>query len=380
MAAGVADLVASDIADEMTILRRAVALYPAAAPELVTFCRAEGWGDEECFSLVRAVGAEAFGGTVAALLAAFPDERGGVTSVVWRYGDDLGNEGDYRRAWAVFQVLAEGGDASAMYSIGRICETPATPLFDYDGELYSLTKGREWYAKAARAGHDRAQVRLGEMLEEGIGGVADEAGAARWYRRAAAQHSIDGQYRLGLLYEKGKGVTQNYATARALYQQAFEAEYADGEGDANAAVRIGLLYEEGKGTPQDYAKAREWYEKGWRYGMTRLASLYARGLGVAADCRKAIALYEEVLYEEGSWRGDFSANYELASLYAGEGECRDDEAAYTQMKIAASKGAAGAEERLTSLAQRLTPDRIAAATERAERWLATYYEEMEPGC
>ena len=69
------------------------------------------------------------------------------------------------------------------------------------------------------------------------------------------------------------------------------------DGDPLAAVYVGEIYEKGLGTAPDYAQAAFWYQKaadkGFARGLSELAYLYERGLGVPKDPVKALNLYRQ---------------------------------------------------------------------------------------
>ncbi len=73
---------------------------------------------------------------------------------------------------------------------------------------------------AAAAGDADAMLRLGEMLDGGLGVPADPAAAAGWYRRAADKGRIAAMVQLGHLFETGRGVPRDAAEAAHWYRRA----------------------------------------------------------------------------------------------------------------------------------------------------------------
>jgi len=61
----------------------------------------------------------------------------------------------------------------------------------------------------AERGQPAAQHHLGVMLDEGLGGPADPAGAVRWLTLAADAQLPEAQLRLGLLHEAGRGLPRD---------------------------------------------------------------------------------------------------------------------------------------------------------------------------
>ena len=78
------------------------------------------------------------------------------------------------------QRLAEQGDAEAWYRIGVIKEQGIGMLADPAGAVKAFTK-------AAELGHAKAQFRLAQLLAAGTSGMLDLGGARRWYGEAAKQ-------------------------------------------------------------------------------------------------------------------------------------------------------------------------------------------------
>src|SRR5262249_24264893 len=63
-----------------------------------------------------------------------------------------------------------------------------------------------WYRRAVEANYAAALSNLGDLYENGPGGLAkDEVEAVRLYQLAAAQGSVAGQTGLGLMYANGRG-------------------------------------------------------------------------------------------------------------------------------------------------------------------------------
>lgn len=74
---------------------------------------------------------------------------------------------------------------------------------------------------SAEAGNAEAQVNVGEIFEQGVGGSPNYDAAIIWYRKAAAQGNTRGQFNLGTLYEQGLGVERDPLTALNWYRQAW---------------------------------------------------------------------------------------------------------------------------------------------------------------
>lgn len=106
--------------------------------------------------------------------------------------------------------------------------------------------------QSAEAGDKQAQLILGTLYEDGLGGLpADLREAAYWYEQAAKQHYPKAQYNLGLLYEDGRGVTQSDKQAAYWYDKAAKAGFTEAQNN------LGVLFVLGKGVKKDRKKAEE---------------------------------------------------------------------------------------------------------------------------
>jgi enhanced entry protein EnhC len=207
-------------------------------------------------------------------------------------------------------------------------------------DVQQMQQAREIYQHFAEKGDRDGQVKLGFMLEQGLGGVADLANAEKWYSAAAEQGQVVAQYLLGHLYQLGRiGNQPDYALAKKWYSSA-QSNYApaavalgfvndtvdDDYAHAQASYQIaadqrdpigqfnlGLIYEKGKGRPVDFIKAKELYQKAAEQGhsqaMVQLAGLYFNGLGESRDEDEALTWYQKA-----AALGDRDALYQLGLL------------------------------------------------------------------
>lgn len=151
-------------------------------------------------------------------------------------------KGDYARAHAIWQQMAESGDGQAMNNLGV--------LFDL-GQGVDLDEGRAlyWFARSASAGNPSGMSNYGRMLEQGRAIDANPEEAARWFDLAARQGQPEAQYNLGLMYESGHGVQQDHKAAAAWYSRAAAQQQTD------ALARLGHLYRTGQGVEKNQARA-----------------------------------------------------------------------------------------------------------------------------
>lgn len=98
------------------------------------------------------------------------------------------------------------------------CETRGGEYVAYD-RANAASSLRVWL-EDAQNGDPEAQVKVGEIYEKGLGGLADPKLAAAWYLKAAEKGNSQAQINLGYLYEKGLGVKQDKAAALNWYRKA----------------------------------------------------------------------------------------------------------------------------------------------------------------
>ena len=187
-------------------------------------------------------------------------------------------EQDFVKAFELFSLAAEKGNADAMCNLGDM-------YYYGQGVTRDYARAIEWYTKAAENGNADAMYNLGVLYYFGVGVPQDYARAFEWYTKAAENGDAKAMNDLGNMYYYGKGVSWNFARAFEWYQKAAE------KGNAKAMNNLGYMYYWGKGVTQDYARAFEWYtkaaEKGDAFAMDNLAKMYKKGQGVARDKQKA---------------------------------------------------------------------------------------------
>jgi len=173
---------------------------------------------------------------------------------------------------------------------------PNTPRFQYQlGRAYEKNNENgnalAWYLKAAKQGYGVAQVNLGLMYKNGVGGSVKVAQAVAWFRKAAEQGFATGQTNLGDMYANGLGVSRDDAQAVAWYRKAAE------QGLALAQFKLGNMYATGLGVAKDDAQAFTWYRKaadqGYALAQFGLGVMYENGSGVPKDHAQANAWWRK---------------------------------------------------------------------------------------
>jgi hypothetical protein len=182
---------------------------------------------------------------------------------------------------------------------------------------------RALYQRACEAGDHEACADLGDMVARGEGGERDKAGALELYRQACGTNPPI-CVRAARRYLTGEGVPEDAAIASELGGLACE-----GHGDVQGCAFLAELSAR-PGPKQDLRKAVALYTRacdhGWTSSCEPLGDLYAKGQGVAADAKRAAALYERVCQVKDGFMPHFarSACASLADLFLeGRGVTRD---------------------------------------------------------
>ena len=187
-------------------------------------------------------------------------------------------EGTDIEALDCFRRAANGGVVEAQVRMGEICENGL-----YGGSP-SWSLARIWYKMAEAKGSAEAKRRLAAMAER-------EEAAVRPYRAAAERGEPWAMYKLGRIYltEDGReGVEQDWDKGIGLIRKAAEKDYP------NAQFVLGMLCVESEGhLPRDFTEAIKWWRKAAEQGFAdaeyMLGKAYFEGLGVPKSIPTAIA-------------------------------------------------------------------------------------------
>ncbi len=159
----------------------------------------------------------------------------------------------------------------------------AEKLYQEGKALYDAKKYAEAVPKleaAAKAGHKKAQYRLGRCYDKGRGVAENDTKAFQWYAKSAAQGYAKAQYQLGDCYKDGDGVTKDRQKAVEYFTKAAKQDNAD------AQLALGKAYLKGKGIAADEAKAKSWLKKAVNHeddGKAILKELREEAAGGDAD-------------------------------------------------------------------------------------------------
>jgi TPR repeat protein len=124
--------------------------------------------------------------------------------------------GDYVRAVAIWQPLAEAGDPRA--------ETYMGIMYDNGyGVPQNRAEAFRLFERAANRGYASAQYNLAFMYHHGRAVQRSQTEALKWYRQAAAQGDVAAQYNLGKMYAHGLVVQRDLVTAHMWLELASRA-------------------------------------------------------------------------------------------------------------------------------------------------------------
>lgn len=172
----------------------------------------------------------------------------------------------YEQALAEFSYLADEGDATAYYYLGKMYSQGL-------GVEQDDQKAIDFYQKAEGSYNIDATYELADILLKDAKDKDDpkfETGL-RYLKRAAYAGQPNALYQLGNLYEKGEYVDQDYKSAFGFYLM------GSLKGDAQSQYKLSTLYLSGLGTPQDFENGLKWISRsarqGYVLGQQKLASL-----------------------------------------------------------------------------------------------------------
>lgn len=144
---------------------------------------------------------------VTAIIAALISVPSSAQSV--KAGIDAWQKADYGSAVAIWRPLADRGDADAEFNLGQAYRLGR-------GVPLNLALAKNWFEKAASAGHLDAQTTLGLLLFQN----GDHAEGLKWLRQAAEKGEPRALLVYGTALYNGDGVTQNRVLGYAYVNQA----------------------------------------------------------------------------------------------------------------------------------------------------------------
>jgi TPR repeat protein len=170
----------------------------------------------------------------------------------------------------------------------------------------------------AKSGDAGAAYRLGKKLTQGIADKSpDYPQAIYWLQRAAQQSHSDAALLLALLYRKQPELAPKPTSAKEMFTFAFTLlNEAAEKGDEAAMARLGQIYAKGVFIPKDTKKAMAWLERAVKGGSPKAKSVLGRYAiwGTMPGYTEADALR---LLQEAAEGGVISAWVQLGLAYTG---------------------------------------------------------------
>lgn len=254
---------------------------------------------------------------------------------------------DFEKAFCLFLLEAESGNALAMHDLGRM-------FTDGLGQEADLEIAQEWYQKALAAflGEEQSgeekqrpylQYRIGKMHAAGLGTEQSYEEAALWFSKAVAANHKYAQYSLAGLYYRGQGVAQDYEQALHLYG------CSASQGNPYADYELAKMLRDGIGTEKNAVQADERFIKAFHGFIQletdshddklqyRLGQMLHTGTGTEKDDRAAADYWER-----SARLGNVNAQYALGKLWLEMG-CGNSEQAVAWITKAADGGNAAAQ-------------------------------------
>jgi len=192
--------------------------------------------------------------------------------------------GDPAEAAPWIHAAARYGVAEAQLRLGQM-------LLDGLGAPKDAVAALTWFTRAAKTGAADAMNMVGRCHENGWGTDVDLAAAADWYRRSAEAGHDWGEYNYANMVFDGRGVERDVVAAVAWYQ------CASNQGHGRAMNLLARCYEEGWGTPRDPAAAADWYRRSAEAGYFRAQFNYGSVLGAQGRLDEALTWFERACRE-----------------------------------------------------------------------------------
>ena len=267
-------------------------------------------------------------------------------------GVDRWQRGDYAGAIAEWRPLADRGDADAQFNLGQ---------------AYKLGRGvtanpgiaQSWYEKAARQGHEQAQVNVGLLLYNN--GRRQEA--MPWIRKAADLGDPRAQYILGTELFNGDLVAKDWVRAYALMLKAADGGVPPAADNLKAMERFIPLDQRRQGNALAQTMGRGGPARGGIASVARPAAPPAKAAARPAPRPAAPAPVRAVA--GGKWKVQLGAFGNAAGAQRAWSGLRSKVGALAALQP--QYVAAGAVTRLRAgpLADRAAADRVCAAARAA---------------
>jgi len=297
---------------------------------------------------MRFSGRSLLAASAAALLLAAPaaaDVKSGV---------DRWMRGDYAGAVAEWRPLADRGDADAQFNLGQAYKLGR-------GVPANAATARAWYEKAAKQGHEQAQVNVGLLLYNG--GRRQEA--LPWIRKAADLGDPRAQYILGTELFNGDLVGKDWPRAYALMLKAADGGVPPAADNLKAMERYIPLEQRRQGAALAQSMGRGGPARGGIASVARPAAPPAKAAPAAPRPAAPAPARTAAAASGGKWRVQLGAFGSAGGAQRAWAGLRVKVGALASLQPAYV--AAGAVTRLQAgpLASRAAADRVCAAARAA---------------
>ncbi|NDV25126.1 tetratricopeptide repeat protein [Desulfovibrio sp. JC010] len=225
------------------------------------------------------------------------------------------------------------------FSYGKFVFYTRGGFYDF---VSNYSAERDSLEEIALEGNIPAQLRLGYLCKEGLGGDVDYRKSAEWYAMAEKLGSAKAAYELGLLYRKGTGVLKNCSLSFSLFKEAAHKGYVQSMGV------LSFYYYTGMCNVKDFGLAYKWAKIGASKGdiasKIMIADYFYRGIGIEKDVLKAKLIYNELDNLDVSY-----AQFEFAKKLLEEDAEKNKVEAIKLLQRASGNGDEDAEEFLSKL-------------------------------
>jgi TPR repeat protein len=251
---------------------------------------------------------------------------------------------------------AANGDAKSQYVLGWLYFLGQS--VDKNNDL-----AVQWMTKAANQDFKFAQTQLGLMYLSASDFVGNYVLAREWLLKGASRGEDDALNALGVIYSQGLGVTVNGELAVTYFRKAAD------DGFGTAQYNLGYQYYVGKLVPQDYKEAAKLFQQAAQQDHVRaaysLGVMYRDGQGVPEDGAEAIHLFQTVAEKH---RFPLAEHNLGAMYYSGKLVPQNLVLAYMWTSLAANAGTESSKKLLATIGEKMTPEQIAEAKQKAQDW------------
>jgi len=214
------------------------------------------------------------------------------------------------------------------------------------------------YKRLAEHGDAEAQASLAELYFAGRGIDQDQEAAIGWFRRAADGGHVASQVHLGMISAQARDFEQS----AKWFTKAAEA------GDAEGMTNLAALYFRGLGVERNAVRALDWFAKAASQGdpahQLQLGGLYLDGAAGEPDVENGLRWIGRAANQ-----GFSDAQLRLGSIHAEGGAVpKDPVRAYMWFYRASMMGTEQAGDRLTLLEAEMTTEQISDAKRLADAW------------